>query len=81
VTSSVLHDKSDGTGDRDFCLRAVKEAGVAAIPVSAFSSDPGGPVRPIVRFAFCKRDEVLDQAAERLRAWTKGQVRSASRGG
>ncbi len=71
-------------GERDaaeICKALPHEAGVAAIPVSAFSSDPGGPVRPIVRFAFCKRDEVLDQAAERLRAWTKGQVRSASSGG
>ncbi|MDQ2859405.1 MAG: aminotransferase [Pseudomonadota bacterium] len=50
--------------DRDFCLRAVKAAGVAAIPVSAFyESDP---VTTIVRLCFAKRDEILDEGARRL---------------
>ena len=44
--------------DRDFCLRAVKEAGVAAIPVSAFYEED--PVTGIVRLCFSKRDETLD---------------------
>ncbi|MGZ6015865.1 MAG: aminotransferase [Phenylobacterium sp.] len=45
-------------GDRDFCLRAVKEAGVAAIPVSAlYEADP---VTSIVRLCFSKRDATLD---------------------
>ena len=51
-------------GDREFCLRAVKEAGVAAIPVSAlFEQDP---VTHIVRLCFSKRDETLDGGVERL---------------
>ena len=50
--------------DRTFCLRAVQEAGVAAIPVSAFSE--ADPVTTIVRLCFAKRDETLDAGAERL---------------
>ncbi len=50
--------------DRDFCLRAVKEAGVAAIPVSALYEED--PVTNIVRLCFSKRDETLDAGIERL---------------
>lgn len=51
------------------CLRLPHEAGVVAIPVSAFVEDRAGPARPLVRFAFCKREAVLDEAIDRLRAW------------
>jgi len=50
--------------DRSFCLRAVREAGVAGIPVSAFYEED--PVTTIVRLCFAKRDETLDAGAERL---------------
>lgn len=50
--------------DRTFCLRAVREAGVAAIPVSAFYEET--PVRHLVRLCFAKADAVLDGGAERL---------------
>jgi aspartate/methionine/tyrosine aminotransferase len=50
--------------DRSFCLRAVKEAGVAAIPVSAFYAD--APVTHIVRLCLAKKDETLDAGVERL---------------
>jgi aspartate/methionine/tyrosine aminotransferase len=50
--------------DETFCKRAVVEAGVAAIPVSAFyASDP---VRNVVRLCFAKRDETIDAGIERL---------------
>jgi aspartate/methionine/tyrosine aminotransferase len=50
--------------DMAFCLRAVKEAGVAAIPVSAFyDSDP---VTNVVRLCFPKRDETLDEGVRRM---------------
>ena len=41
------------------------DAGVVGIPVSGFCDnvDVG---RPFVRFAFCKRDDVLDEAVDRL---------------
>ena len=51
-------------GDRDFCLRAVKEAGVAAIPVSAFYEDD--KVTSIVRLCFSKGDATLDEGVARL---------------
>jgi aspartate/methionine/tyrosine aminotransferase len=50
--------------DMDFCLRAVKEAGVAAIPVSAFYEE--APVTSIVRLCFAKQHETLDEGARRL---------------
>jgi len=43
--------------DADFCERAVREAGVAAIPVSAFYAER--PVTRIVRLCFAKREETL----------------------
>ncbi len=51
-------------GDRDFCLRAVKQAGVAAIPVSAFYETE--PVSHIVRLCFSKGDDTLDEGVRRL---------------
>ena len=50
--------------DRAFALRAVKAAGVAAIPVSAlYEADP---VTSILRLCFAKRDATLDGGIERL---------------
>lgn len=48
-----------------FCRRLPELAGVAAVPVSVFCADPDLG-RTLVRFAFCKRDEVLAEAATRL---------------
>ncbi|OLT41026.1 aminotransferase [Serinicoccus sp. CNJ-927] len=50
----------------DFCRRMPEELGLVGVPVSVFCDDPG-PVRSLVRFAFCKQDEVLREAARRLR--------------
>ena len=52
--------------DRAFCLRAVKDHGVAAIPVSAFY-EQDAPTH-IIRLCFAKRDETLDAGVERLAA-------------
>jgi aspartate/methionine/tyrosine aminotransferase len=50
--------------DRAFCLRAVKAAGVAAIPVSAlYEVDP---VTTILRLCFAKADVTLDEGVKRL---------------
>ncbi|HLN15663.1 MAG TPA: pyridoxal phosphate-dependent aminotransferase [Acidimicrobiales bacterium] len=51
----------------DFCRRLPERCGVVAVPLSAFYEDPAGGA-PLVRFAFCKRPEVLDAALERLGA-------------
>ncbi|HEV2531785.1 aminotransferase [Phenylobacterium sp.] len=50
--------------DRAFCLHAVNEAGVAAIPVSALYEED--PVTSIVRLCLSKRDATLDAGIERL---------------
>jgi len=50
--------------DMSFCLRAVKEAGVAAIPISAFYEED--PVTRLIRLCFPKRDATLDEGARRL---------------
>ena len=52
--------------DVAFCRHITEHAKVTAIPVSAFYDAPGAPSH-YARFAFCKRDEVLDEAVARLR--------------
>ena len=52
--------------DLRFCRALPERIGVAAIPVSAFYRERRMG-RHLVRFAFCKRTEVLEQAAQRLR--------------
>jgi len=51
--------------DVEFTKHLIREVGVACVPGSSFYSvsDNG---RQQVRFCFCKRDETLDKAAERL---------------
>jgi N-succinyldiaminopimelate aminotransferase len=55
---------SDGA---EFCWSLPERIGVAAVPVSVFCADPDLG-RSLVRFAFCKRDEVLTEAVSRLAA-------------
>ncbi|MGL5865083.1 MAG: pyridoxal phosphate-dependent aminotransferase [Dermatophilaceae bacterium] len=50
-----------------FCQELPARARVAAVPVSVFHDD-GDAARTLVRFAFCKRDDVLDEAVRRLGA-------------
>jgi aspartate/methionine/tyrosine aminotransferase len=52
--------------DEDFCRYITVEAGVTAVPVSAFYDDVGKAPRHLVRFCFCKHDSTLDSALERL---------------
>jgi methionine transaminase len=51
--------------EREACEWMTREIGVTPIPVSAFYSMP--TEQKIIRFCFAKRDETLDQAAQRLR--------------
>ena len=53
------------TDDVSFCKHLVSEIGVAAVPGSSFYSDPRNGARQ-VRFAFCKKDATLEEAARRL---------------
>ncbi len=54
--------ESDGVA---FCRELPKRAGVVAIPNAVFYDDREAGA-PFVRFAFCKKDEVLREAATRL---------------
>ena len=51
--------------DVEFTKHLIREVGVACVPGSSFYSHPslGGQQ---VRFCFCKKDETLNRAAERL---------------
>jgi N-succinyldiaminopimelate aminotransferase len=55
-----------GTDGVEFCRSLPERCGVVAVPTQVFYDDPKAG-RHIVRFAFCKRDEVLDEAVARLR--------------
>ena len=59
--------------DVAFANHLVRDIGVAVVPGSSFYSDPRDG-RHQVRFAFCKTDRTLDEAAARLR-----RLRSAPR--
>ncbi len=63
----VLADYSALSDDEDaaFARALVTERGVAAVPGSSFFARPD-PARRLVRFAFCKTDDVLAEAARRL---------------
>ena len=62
VTDAAPLGITDGA---DFCWKLPELIGVAAVPVSVFCVDPDLG-RTLVRFAFCKRDEVLTEAVSRL---------------
>jgi N-succinyldiaminopimelate aminotransferase len=53
----------------DLCRQLPDRIGVAAVPVQVFTDTPAA-WRHIVRFAFCKRDSVLDEAITRLHKLT-----------
>ncbi|UXC35028.1 pyridoxal phosphate-dependent aminotransferase [Cupriavidus gilardii] len=61
VDYSAVSDMSEA----DFAMWLTREIGVAAIPVSAFYSQPRES--GVVRFCFAKREETLALALERLR--------------
>jgi N-succinyldiaminopimelate aminotransferase len=66
-TYFVVADASPlgGADGLEFARCLPRRAGVACVPVSAFHDDLEAG-RSLVRFAFCKRDEVLLEAVERL---------------
>jgi aspartate/methionine/tyrosine aminotransferase len=56
--------------DEAVAMRMIREAGVAAIPVSAFCGD--APEKGYLRFCFAKEDATLDAAIERLARFRTG---------
>jgi N-succinyldiaminopimelate aminotransferase len=65
-----------GDNDVDVCRKLVEEAGVAAVPVSAFYADD--PPTNFIRFCFCKRDEVINEALDRLSVWMASSAAGAA---
>lgn len=53
--------------DVEAAQRMTVEAGVTTVPMSAFYK--GEAPNHLLRFCFCKRDEVLDDAVARLKVW------------
>ncbi|MEW5811255.1 MAG: pyridoxal phosphate-dependent aminotransferase [Actinomycetota bacterium] len=54
---------------RAFCTELIERVGVAAIPMSAFcdpAASHAGDWKHLVRFAFCKREQTLDEAIQRM---------------
>lgn len=58
------YDRISDEKDSDFAIRITKEYGVAVIPVSVFYNDLTD--NKVIRFCFCKKNETLEQAVERL---------------
>jgi aminotransferase len=54
--------------DTEFAVWLSREIGVTPVPGSSFFRDGGGGGRTLVRFVFCKTDDILLEAARRLRS-------------
>jgi kynurenine--oxoglutarate transaminase/cysteine-S-conjugate beta-lyase/glutamine--phenylpyruvate transaminase len=79
VSSSILETatQSDYPYDWKYCLMLAKSYGVVGIPASPFFQQEHSQERllklgPMARFAFCKTDETIQIAAQRLE--TVGKV-------
>jgi len=69
----IMTDISDFgfADDVAFTHHLIEEIGVACVPGSSFYSDPARGAH-LVRFCFCKRDETLHAAVERLEKLRRG---------
>ncbi len=73
ATYFVMTDAS-AIGEPDgaaLCRELPQRCGVVGVPAAVFYADPARG-RSLVRFAFCKRPEVLDEAARRLASLRPG---------
>lgn len=62
ILASYSHFSDES--EKDLAIRITKDYGVTSIPVSAFYNTPTD--NKVLRFCFCKKDETLEKAAERL---------------
>jgi aspartate/methionine/tyrosine aminotransferase len=67
---SALDSRSD---DKEFAHRLLAEAGVAGVPGSYFFSSSGST--QLLRFAFCKKLDTLQEAVGRLLSWNSREKR------
>jgi N-succinyldiaminopimelate aminotransferase len=70
VTDAASVGAADGV---EFCFALPERVGVVAVPMSVFYDDPDAG-RTLVRFAFCKRPEILAEAAARLKGLRRPTV-------
>lgn len=63
---TAVSPKLNADDDQSFCLNLIKQIGVAAIPPSVFYNDPTLG-QSLVRFAFCKKPQTIDDGIARLR--------------
>jgi len=63
ILASYAHFSNEP--EKEMAIRLTKEYGVASIPVSAFYRDETD--NKVLRFCFCKKEETLEKAVERLR--------------
>jgi aspartate/methionine/tyrosine aminotransferase len=59
-----------GVGDTEFAIWLSREIGVTPVPGSSFYRDGAEEGRRLVRFVFCKTDDVLLEASRRLASLT-----------
>jgi aspartate/methionine/tyrosine aminotransferase len=74
ITADVAPLGLSGDDDAALCRLITVEAGVTAIPLSAFYEND--PPKSFVRFCFSKRDAVLDGALDRLARWIAHRERA-----
>jgi aminotransferase len=74
----VIPGVSAPLSDTEFAIWLSREVGVTPVPGSSFFREGGGG-RSLVRFVFCKTDDILLEAARRLR--TLGSGVAAGEGG
>jgi aspartate/methionine/tyrosine aminotransferase len=73
----VDHTPFGFENDVAFCKYLIEEVGIAAIPPSVFYTNPEDG-KNLVRFAFCKDEQTLRDAVEKLKTNLKRPVNSAS---
>ncbi|HEX6107496.1 MAG TPA: aminotransferase class I/II-fold pyridoxal phosphate-dependent enzyme [Gemmatimonadales bacterium] len=71
--SAIAPLAGDPPDDTAFSVWLSREVGVTPVPGSSFFRDGGGS-RPLVRFVFCKTDDVLAEAAKRLAGLAQGET-------
>ena len=69
ITVDIRSMRADGDG-MEFCRSLPERCGIVAIPNVVFYDDKHEG-RHMVRFAFCKRHEVIDDAVARLKGLTR----------
>ena len=59
--------------DTEFAIWLSREIGVTPVPGSSFFRDGAAEGRQLVRFVFCKTNDILDEAARRLQGIVSGR--------